>query len=705
MNEQIPTSLLKKAREEAVMTQNQLASALEVNASVVSRLEGTEYADAKMAERYLSAIKTDLAKQIITYYKEELWQFIQRPPFDHPERKELWSAEQAIRTLDGFEKSPQFDVILLDPLIKLKNRIASEAAFIRHREHNISFIGEIGEGKTTALSYVTNLVTVNKNGEYQSVFPTGSGRTTVCEVAIKIAPTFGIAVDNLDEDKIYLLVNDLVVGLKTGKGGISSELDRVIRTMAGLNRTTVRSEIKGEKPKQIDPIKGMIDLMENVEQVIAEVISKMKLDTRKEAQMILSENAEGNLEWLATNIAKINYGQHPGFSVPHRITVLLPLKALRESPYLLSVIDTKGVEGTTQRPDLKAQIDDPRTVTVLCTKFSSAPGDTPMSILREVIDSGSDALEAGRLCLLVLPREEEALKIVDDSGDIPETVEDGYAIREAQINQQFATEGLPAIPLNFYNVKSDNHEEVWTWLTSMIEQVRNKKIARINRLISAVDDLVKNSDVAKTQQARQTIAKTMRQTIEERFRQLPGLIRPAHDNLITEVKKTHPSSIAASVNRSGDWEYFPIGYILGQGVRTDANLRTSEIFVRIDEQIAILKTQFSHLLDIKQFLESLQDDVSEWKQDFLKRAELAGRVSFGPYLEGARKLWKECKARYGAGSGYRIDVSDIFKERFEEDAEAITAREIIETSLTQIWNDLVIEPLIEAIDFEPELND
>ena len=701
MSSQIPTLLLKSAREEAGLSQGQLATALEVSASVVSRLESTEFADPKMAERYLSAVKTDLSKQILDYYGQH-WQFIERPPFSHPERSVLWAAEQAIQTLDNFEKGSQFDTILQDPLSKLRNRIVTETDFVRHREHGIAFVGKIGDGKTTALSFVTNLVVSDKNGNLQSVFPTGSGRTTVCEVAIKIAPAFGIAVDSLSEEEICLLVSDLVAGLKTGKGGLSSELDRVIGTMADLGRSTARSKDGSEKPKTVDPLKDMIDGVEDLDQVIAEIISRMKLDMRTEAQMILSESAEGSLEWLSTNIAKINYGQHPGFSVPKRITVLLPLKALRETPYLLSVIDTKGVDGTTQRPDLKIQIDDSRTVTVLCTKFSDAPGETSMSIMREVIESGSDALDSGRLCLLVLPRDDEALKIVDDSGNTPDSVEEGYAVREAQIEQQFATEGLPSVPVKFYNVKTNNHEDVWAWLTSMIEVIRANKVTRINRLIGAAHDLVTNSDVAKTCQARRTIADTMKQAVEGRFRKLPGVIRPAHQNLVAQVKKTHQSSIAASISRRGDWDNFPIAHILGVGVRTDANLRTREIFVRIDEQIVSLKAQFTHLLDIKQFLESLQDDISEWKQEFLNRAALAGRVSFTPYLENATQLWSDCSARYGAGSGYRVDISDIFQSHFEEDDGAITAGNKIEASLRKIWGEIVIDPLMEVVNFEPE---
>jgi transcriptional regulator with XRE-family HTH domain len=698
MNAQVPTSILKIAREAAGLSQTDLAQKLKVSPSVVSRLESTEYADGQMARRYLIAVATDFASEVVNFY-EEKWRFTERPPFLHPARDALRAAEDALRVLDEFEGSQQFDEILRDPLSKLRNRIVNETDFVRHMEHGLAFIGDIGVGKTTALSFVMNLVTSDKAGKSQSVFPTGSGRTTVCEVAIKIAPAFGIAVDSLDEEEIRRLVSDLVVGLKTGKTGLPTELARVIRNMADLRETTTRPKDGSGKPKLVDRMRELIDAYEDTDRVIAEVISRMKLDSRTEAQMILSDHTDRSIDWLTTNISKINFGQHPGFSVPHRITVLLPLKALRETPYLLSVIDTKGVEGTTQRRDLKAQIDDPRTVTILCTKFSDAPGGTAISIIKELIDSGSDALDLERICLLVLPRGDEALKIVNGSGSNPDSAEEGYAIREAQIGQQFATEGLPVLRVNFYNVETDKPEEVWNWLKSGIERLRENKTVRIKRLVGAAHDLVTNSDVAKTRQARRTIADTIRGVVE-RFRILRPTVRPAHQNLVAEAKKTHQSSIAASVNRRGEWENFQATHILGIGVRVDANLRTRETFVRIDEQIEGLKSKYPHLLDVHQFLDSIKDDVAACRQEFLNKAALTGRVSFAPLLREAGDLWEACWKLYGTGSGYRVNVSDVFLEYFEGNTKALETAAKVEASLAEIWIDVVIDPLEKAASLE-----
>jgi transcriptional regulator with XRE-family HTH domain len=697
MTQNIPTSILKMAREKAKLSQTELAKALSVSSSVVSRLESAEHADGRMAERYLSAIKSDLAADIIDYYAKP-WRTLERPPFTHPEKEVIWKAEQAIQKLSLFEQSEKFDPLLDDPISKLRNRLISEVDFVRHKEHGIAFMGDIGVGKTTALSFITNLLLRNSE-KPESVFPTGSGRTTVCEIAIKIAPTFGISVDSFSEEDIRALVTDMVLGVKDGKSGAPSELERVIRNMSDLRRVAVRSKTAEEKGKTRDPLKELVDGNTDTEPVVTEILSRMKLSSRTGAQMILSESAEGSIDWLASNISKINYGQHPQFSVPQRITVLLPLKALRQSPYNISVIDTKGVEGTVQRPDLKAQLEDARNVVVLCSKFSDAPGSTPISILRETVESGSEALTEGRLCMLVLPRENEALKIVDDSGTNPASFEEGYAVREAQIEQQLSAEQLPPIPVNFYNAGNDNSEEIWEWLASRITLLRSKRIERIDRLISAADDLVTNSDIAKTRQARITIAKAIGEAAK-RFMELPGPVRLPHQNLLVEAKKAHPSSIAASINRRGKWEYFNVSHILGVGVRADANLRTSEIFLRLDEQLESLKNSCGRVREIRQLLDSLKDDLTVWKQDFLNKAALSGRISFAPCLENATKLWKECQERYGEGTGYRVDISDILQKYFEENKQVLEARGKVDAALAKNWRELVITPLLAAVAYD-----
>jgi hypothetical protein len=122
---------------------------------------------------------------------------------------------------------------------------------------------------------------------------------TVCEVAIKIAPAYGIAVESMNEGEVRLLVADLVNGVATGKGGLPSELERVIRNMADVRRVTARSRKLGEKPTTTDHLKDLIDRTGDIDAVIAEVVAKMKLETRTGTQMILSKDTEDSMEWLS----------------------------------------------------------------------------------------------------------------------------------------------------------------------------------------------------------------------------------------------------------------------------------------------------------------------------------------------------------------------------------------------------------------------
>ena len=100
-------------------------------------------------------------------------------------------------------------------------------------------------------------------------------------------------------------------------------------------------------------------------------------------------------------------------------------------------------------------------------------------------------------------------------------------------------------------------------------------------------------------------------------------------------------------------------------------------------------------------MESLQDDIAEWKQEFLNKAALTGRVSFAPLLKEAGDFWKQCRDLYGEGKGYRMNISDIFLKFFEEDPSALETAVKVESSLAEIWGDVVINPLMKAANYEP----
>jgi transcriptional regulator with XRE-family HTH domain len=144
MENQIPTALLRMAREKSGSRQADVAAKLEVSATVLSRLESSDTTDTKMAKRYLEILDTELGRAIIEFFGRD-WRHLNRPEFQHPERETIWAAEQAMQTLETFERNTaEFDPILQNPLNNLRKRIEAEVDFISRTEHSIALLVKLG---------------------------------------------------------------------------------------------------------------------------------------------------------------------------------------------------------------------------------------------------------------------------------------------------------------------------------------------------------------------------------------------------------------------------------------------------------------------------------------------------------------------------------------------------------------------------------
>ncbi len=511
-------------------------------------------------------------------------------------------------------------------------RLAADT--VSRTDHAIAWMGDLGVGKTTALCLVTDLRFTSPDGRPRYVFPTGSGRTTVCEVAVRVAPAFGISVELETEKQVRERVSDLVSEMvRPSAASVPSEIDRVIRGMSGLARIKLPSQ--DGKAGFRDPLRDLVlstagakDPSDtDIDSATDAVLARMELSRRIETQLVLPEGSdEEGMRWLAANATRINNGQHPDIGVPRRITVLMPAETLRDTSYALTVVDTKGVEGTTQRPDLKARIDDPRTLVVLCCRFNDAPGTTARAILEGIVEGGSDAADEGRVVILVLPRPPEATEILDDTGARPETVREGYDIREDQIRTALGGNGLRQLPILFLDPENDDPREVWRSLCSQVDSMRRRAGRRIEALAAAAKELVTDCDVQKSRQARIAISDEFILAVG-RMPLAPTVVA-AHQNLVDEILKGHQRSIAAAMDRDGEWDNFPVLHILGVGVRFDANRRTRNLLIKLDGQTESLLDRFGHLPDARQTLSSLREDLKIWRRQFLARAEHVGKSAF-----------------------------------------------------------------------------
>ncbi len=687
----VPTSVLKRAREDAKVRQAEMGARLGVSGSVVSRLEKAEQTDSAMARRYLDALGTPMSLAVSEFYGRE-WTLSERPQFDHPDRDELWAAERALQALRRFEESDEYDALLAAPLALIRTNLLGASDFVRGVDHSIAWIGSVGVGKTTALSYLTGLTIEGRDGRPVPVFPASGGRTTVSEVVLRVAPAYAISIEPRSDDEVRQLVGEMVSATVKASGGISTELDRAIRNMADL-----RKHRAPDDPRTlVDPIRDLLARKGADEaDVVEAIVDRMNLGHRTETQLILSESAEGGLRWLSENITRINFGQHPRFSIPQRVTVFLPEGAMRRSRYNLSVIDTKGLHGTTARPDLQAHSDDPRTLFIVCCSFNDAPGAEPLKLLQGLKAVGTDAFDKGRVLLLALPRADEAMKVVDDSGEPVDSAESGYAVRGGQVEDSLAEAELPRVPVAFFNAMTEDPSSVWKQISGRIEAMRRRQVERLQRFVGLSDDLITNADAARIRQAREAIAAEAAAMVHD-YNQVPSLLRPAHQTLVEEIEGTHPSTIAASIARRGSWENLDVHHLVGFGVRIDANRRTGELRVRMDGRLEGLLRRFRNVPEALALIETLREDLEDWHQDFLGKALTIGRAAFKPHLDRSEDLWEKLLDQYGDGRGYRRRIGEILTEWFETSPGLDDARRRVDVRLRDAWRELVLGRLIAA---------
>lgn len=688
----VPADVLKHVREAKGLSQTALAKAMGTVASVLSKLEKADEADPEMADRYLSGVSSDLAQKVRNYYARS-WFQEQPPSFLHPDKEALWTIDQALKELEAFETEND-DPILRSPIGLLRGELRAAEAYLRRRDHVVAWVGDIGVGKTTALTYAVGLLVGDGRSGRRPAFPVGSGRTTVCETAIRVAPTFGILVDAMDDEEVLRLTRDLVSSVAPGAAGVGvpAEVSRVLRNMAGMRTTET---VVDDELVSTDPIAELLASGLGVDEVTDRVVSEMNLPARKERQILLPEGSEDGLVWVSRLVSNINAGLDQRFSVPERITVLMPSRNLSADGQVLQVVDTRGVESVTQRRDLAELADDERTLMVLCTKFADAPNATVQRLLQESVDAGSDATALKRQCILVLPRGDEALEIPDFQTPLTSR-QQGYAVRRKEVEQALVNANLPKPPVYFFDARNDDPDKIWKTLRDQIGAMRAFHGERAQTAADGIVNLRENVQDVRATEARRDVGDELGRVLNM-ILELPDSVRPAHQNLIDQMAIGHHSSIAASIVRKGEWDQFEFDHILGQGVRIDANQRTSAMALRIEHKLDDLENKYSDLPTIVQSLHAIRGRLAERRQQFLATARTIGRDAYGSLLSGESEAWSDSKRRYGLGAGYKRDVAAIWREWFETSEEAHATARAVHERLQDAWTNLVIDPLWQSL--------
>jgi transcriptional regulator with XRE-family HTH domain len=692
-------SAIARLRGEANVTQAVLADKSGIDQSRVSRIEKGEVVASVDVDHVLDALDSlgvQSAKAFRQYINRD-WQHIEPPSFWNPERVCLEITEETLVEVAKFIGEGEHPWPLRRQIERQRDSLLRAANFLGRLNHNVAFIGDMGVGKSTAISFLFDLLvppSLADKPTNRSVLETGGGGITICEVHIKSGPEFGISLLPMSDAEMRELVSDFCAakwavhkgGLRdAGENiGVSRETERAIRNMSGLGRK--RETLEG-KTVYHDPVGDLAKSSSSEEEFRARVLDLMNVNDRTRRELWYDSSTRKNpMEWVTETFRAVNNGRLKDVPLPKVIDLLVPNFAFGELD--ITVIDTKGVDDVAVREDLDHRLKDPRTAIVFCSRFNDAPGTSTRILLQHLRQTFSERFDTGKVSILALPRSEEARAMRDDMGEQALTDAEGYEFKRMQVSSELAADDLAGVPMLFFNVEVDDAATVRTELFGQLSRMRKSVEERLFDLCAAAQDIIRNHEAQALNAAIEEVANRL-DTFLNGNRGLGARERLAHIEAINTIRGVrYASTLWASMRRSGDYPGLNIIHLVGVGAARDAKQRSEGWFNSLDAFLKSLKAD-EGLKVAGRSIDQIAANAAASKRAFLEAAQISAVEVYREPLSQS-PVWSSCASEWGRGPGFKTRVAEHLDRWFSKET---ALKDRLEYMLNGLWEQKVIAPL------------
>lgn len=699
MNEEVGAALAS-AREGAGLTQKQVAEGIKANQTKVSRLESGD-GSLEDSLAFLAVIGSDQSKRLAEVLQLD-WQHLPRPSIKHPDLDILIQIEAALGRTHAFLDDVNMPSVLAGQAELLVSRLTQAGNYLLSLSHDVVYVGEIGVGKTTAACRQSGLVADEASASDLKgmLLDTGGGRTTLCDVRVETGDRYSLTVEPVPDEEIYRLVAETSKGVIEKMTGVTGgaqpeykpaeEVERAIRNMAGLPRPS-RAR-KGGTPAP-DPAAELAASLQSVDELSAEFAARLSLwrRNRRSIEFEGSDPADGR-QWLKSTFTAINNGRHSDFSLPGQITVTVPFALLPSESLAVAVVDTRGVDGSAVRPDILLHLKDERAVTLLCSKWGSAPEPSAQELLKHVTETNADPNLLNRVAVIAIARTGDALSMRHDSGEAAEDVLDGYDIKLGQVEDALQKVGMLGVRTFAYDSSADSPKDFSNFIIDHIQSVRSLQADAAKATIATIDQMLANVEQAQALAALAAVNKDV-QAFADRHSSLSIPRRASYDRLLTAVRQQHARTVWATTRRYGRFWNFDVFQHLGDGAAAEAKLRSGPVMAGLTEIIEVRRAD-NELVSAHGFLAEILANSTAWEADFVNAASHHAVAVYQDALTSAHTMWAESELPYGSGmSNYRDFVASKLQAWFEENGHL---RDELERRLRRAWETTVMAPLRQA---------
>ena len=695
---------LARLRNELKATQSEVAQQAGIDQSRMSRIEKGDGASPEEFKRVLGALSdlgssdaSDLAR-----YLDVDWRFVEPPSYWNPERASLEIAEETLAKIDEFLSDEEQPWPLRRQLERRKRDLLRATSYLSKLKHNVAFIGDIGVGKSTAISFIFDLLIparIEEKAMNRPVLETGAGGTTICEVHIKNGPEFGVAITAMELTDLLDLVSDFCAskwaiahreqGDRSETPAVSREAERAIRNMSGLVR---KREMVDGKAVYHDPVHDLIASCEAEDEFRAQVVQAMTLPERTNTELWYESGTRKHpSEWMRETFRAVNNGRMSDVPLPKSIALIVPDFGRLFGEFEITVVDTKGVDDVAVREDLDFRLKDPRTSVVLCSRFNDAPGTSAKALLQHMKESFSERFDTGKISILALPRSGEAREMKDDMGDQALSDEEGYEFKRMQVAGELDADEMNGVPVLFFNVEADAADGVRNEIFAQISRMRSMVSDRLFDLCHAANEIIDNHEQHAVTAAIEEVARRLNTFLRGNGK-LGSRERHAYEEALTTVRSIrYASTLWAATRRNGEYIGLNIIHQIGVGAARDAQLRSRDWFSKIEGHVNELQAD-DDLVLAKHSIDQIGALATASRRNFLEGAQRAAMEIYrGPLTQDP--VWSECASEWGRGPGFKGRVEDHLAGWF--DGTRADLKEVLEERLAALWQRTVIAPLLQ----------
>lgn len=568
----------------------------------------------------------------------------------------------------------------------LKEEYGIIKSFLENNSHRIAFIGAIGVGKTHALCTLLDLFHKKK-----PALKVSSGRTTLCEVEIGTAEETHIIVEPHSYTEVKCLVEEFATSIYDTEENkddppISKEIARVLRRMSGLSRTT---RIEGSKKVSVDPIKDYVDKFNTKEDMIEDLINRIKYEKRTKTEYHKDKNQD-QYEFIKKTFDVINFGKEENTPLAKKINIYITEPILGLPHLNISILDTKGIDSTADRTDLDACINDPKTLKVFCSKFNDAPDKAVRDTIKLAVDAGISDRVIEESLILILDRAQEAENVLLDDEEV-EDAEEGREVRKGDVIMDLKPLlGGREAHVTFLNALTDDPSYLSNLLSDKIKDLRNKKRKRLEEILEAILELDKEHNSLTVEKAKKQVLSTLQPWIEKAENFEPKF-QAYYEDLLKALKskKVYASSIRASVNRLGHWKSMDYYYHLGAAARRQV---VKNIEGLKDELLYLLNNMLEqeNLKPVHALLKQLKNTTERQINKIFTDVFSTGQDVYKDKLEADMELWAHMAKHWGKGPGYKDRIKNDTSEWFQSNEYAKLEKTVLNEFIKQ-WNSYVNE--------------